>query len=97
MREAVSLPNRASSDVLAMSRRKVDPVQMEQNRQQLNRRSRALAEMYLQPLFPPPEVQAEQERKYHETMDLIRNMQAGGCSYDAARRTVIGLPPYPPK
>lgn len=68
----------------------------EARRQALAQRSWVLAEMYLQPLFPPPEEQARQERAYQETMALIGNMQAAGISYDAARRTVIGLPPYPP-
>jgi hypothetical protein len=66
------------------------------NREQLARRSWALAEMYPTNILPPYEEQVAFAEKHAEAMDLIRNMQAGGVSYNVARRTVVGLPPYPP-
>lgn len=58
-------------------------------------RSWALADMYLQPLFPPPEKAHDLERQHHEALDNIEAMMAAGLSYNVARRTYIGLPPYP--
>jgi hypothetical protein len=60
-------------------------------------RSWALAEMYPVNILPPYEVQVAFVAKYEEARETIRSMQAAGVPYDVARRTLIGLPPYPPK
>ena len=60
-------------------------------------RSWALAEMYPVNILPPYEEQVAFAEKVAEAAELIRNMQAGGVSYDVARRTLLGLPPYPPR
>jgi hypothetical protein len=65
-------------------------------REGLAERSRTLAEMYPTNILPPYEVQVANVAKYEEARDTIRSMQAAGLPYDVARRTLIGLPPYPP-
>jgi hypothetical protein len=65
-------------------------------REGLAERSWALAEMYPVSILPPYEEQVAFAAKVREAEETIRSMQAAGLSYDVARRTLIGLPPYPP-
>lgn len=66
-------------------------------REGLAERSRTLAEMYPTNILPPYEEQVAFAAKVREAQETIASMQAAGVSYDVARRTLLGLPPYPPK
>lgn len=82
------MPRKQSSKQTSSS----DP-ETEARRQQLARRSWALAEMYLQPLFPPVEKQLEMEALHNLWLGAMDSMRAAGLPYEVARRIYLGLPP----